>query len=99
MLILVLIGAILFYAALYILWEMSHSRLNTVESWLHVINSMAVMPDNLVFLILRGLILVGALYVFGDWLKSVAQNTKRRREKRRQQERNPRIGWKKPPVS
>ena len=99
MLILVLIGAILFYAALYILWEMSHSRLNTVESWLHAINAMAVMPDNLVFLILRGLILVGALYVFGDWIKSFAKKSKRRREKRREKERDPRIGWKKPPVS
>ena len=99
MLILVLIGAILFYAALYILWEMSHSRLNTVESLLHAINAMAVMPDNLVFLILRGLILVGALYVFGDWIKSSAKKSKRRREKRREKESEPRIGWKKPPVS
>ena len=99
MLILVLIGAIVFYAVLYIVWEMSHSRLNTVESWLHVVNGMAVMPDNLIFLILRGLILVAVLYVFSDWLKTFALKTKRRREKRREDERDPRIGWKKPPVS
>ena len=99
MLILVLVGAILFYAALYIVWEMSHSRLDTVESWLHVINAMAVMPDNLVFLILRGLILVAALYVFGDWIKSVAKNSKRRRKQRVEKEREQRLGWKKPPSS
>ena len=99
MLILVLIGAIVFYAALYILWEMSHSRLDTVESWLHVINGMAVMPDNLIFVILRGLILVAALYVFGDWVKSWGKNAKRKREKRREDARTPRIGWKKPPTS
>ncbi len=99
MLILVLLGAILFYAAIYVLWEMSHSRLNTVENWLNVINGMAVMPDNLVFLILRGLILVVALYVFGDWIKSFAQKNKRKREQRLEKERDPRIGWKKPPVS
>lgn len=99
MLIFALIGAILFYAALYIFWEMSHSRLNTVESWLHVINSMAVMPDNLIFLILRGLILVGALYVFGDWVKSFVRKTKRKREEQREEARDPRLGWKKPPVS
>lgn len=99
MLIFVLIGAILFYAVLYIVWEMSHSRLNTVESWLHVINSMAVMPDNIVFLILRGLILIAALYVFGDWINSFAKNNKRRKEKRLEQEREPRLGWKKPPNS
>ena len=99
MIILVLIGAILFYVALYIIWAMSHSRLNTVESWLHVINSMAVMPDNLVFFILRGLILVVALYVFGDWIKSFAKNSKKRREEQLEKERNPRIGWKKPPLS
>ena len=98
MLILVLIGAILFYAALYILWEMSHSRLDTVENWMHVINGMAVMPDNLVFLILRGLILVGALYVFGDWIKSFAEKRRRRREARLNAARDPRIGWKKPPT-
>lgn len=98
MLILVLIGAIMFYAVLYIVWEMSHSRLNTVESWLHAINGMAVMPDNLVFLILRGLILIVALYVFCDWIKSFAHNTKKRREKRREDEREPRLGWKKPPT-
>ena len=98
MLILVLIGAIVFYAALYILWEMSHSRLDTVASWLHVINSMAVMPDNLIFVILRGLILVAALYVFGDWMKSVGKNMKRRRQERRDNAREPRIGWKKPPT-
>ncbi len=98
MLILVLIGAILFYAALYILWEMSHSRLNTFEGWLHIVNNMAVMPDNLVFVILRGLILVVALYVFGDWIKSAAANSKRKREKRLEKQKDPRIGWKKPPV-
>ena len=98
MLILVLIAAILFYAALYILWEMSHSRLDTLDRWLHVINSMAVMPDNLVFLILRGLILVGALYVFGDWIKSFAHKTKLKREQRLEKERGPQIGWKKPPA-
>lgn len=99
MLIFALIGAILFYVGVYILWEMSHSQLNTAESWLHAINSMAVMPDNLVFLILRGLILVAALYVFGDWLKTWGKKTKRKREKRIDKERNPRLGWKKPPAS
>ena len=99
MLILVLIGAIVFYAALYILWEMSHSRLDTVESWLHVVNGMAVMPDNLIFVILRGLILVAALYVFADWIKSCGQNFKRRRDQRIEAARQPRIGWKKPPKS
>ena len=99
MLIFALIGAILFYAAVYILWEMSHSRLNTAESWLHAINSMAVMPDNLVFVILRGLILVAALYVFGDWIKTWSRKAKRKRAKRLEDEREPRLGWKKPPVS
>ena len=99
MLIFALIGAILFYAAIYILWEMSHSRLNTAESWLHAINSMAVMPDNLIFLILRGLILVAALYVFGDWVKTLSKKNRRNREKRVEKERDPRVGWKKPPLS
>lgn len=92
MLILVLIGAIVFYAVLYVLWEMSHSRLDTVDSWLHVLNSMAVMPNNLVFLILRGLILVVALYVFGDWIKSWVEGNKRKRQARIDKESDPRLG-------
>ncbi len=98
MLILVLIGAILFYAIVYILWAMSHSRLNSVESWLHIGNNFAVMPDNLVFLILRGLIFVAALYVFGDWLKSFIENNKRKRRERLEKEQAPRLGYKKPPT-
>lgn len=99
MLILVLFGAILFYAALYIFWEMSHSRLNTVEQWLSMLNSMVVMPDHVVFVILRGLILVAALYVVSDFLLSSAKRGKRKRDLRREAERDTRLGWKKPPVS
>ena len=98
MLILVLIGAILFYAVVYILWEMSHSRLNTVESWLHLANNVAVMPDNLVFIILRGLILIAMLYVFCDWLKSFNEKSKRKRREKLEKERSLRLGYKKPPV-
>ena len=98
MLILVLIGAILFYVGLYLLWELSQSRLNTVENWLHAINNMAVMPDNLVFVILRGLILVVALYVVSDFLMATAKRTKRKMDERRENARDPRVGWKKPPV-
>lgn len=97
MLILVLIGAILFYAIVYILWAMSHSQLNTVESWLHIGNNFAVIPDNLVFLILRGLIFVVALYVFGDWMKSFVENSKRKKRERIEKERAPRLSYKKPP--
>ena len=98
MLILALIGATLFYAVVYILWAMSHSQLNSVESWLHIGNNLAVMPDNLVFFILRGLILVAALYVFGDWLKSFTANNKRRRRERLEKAQSPRLGYKRPPT-
>ena len=97
MVIVVLIGAILFYAALYLLWELSHSRLNTVENWLSAFNHMVVMPDNVVFVILRGLILVTLLYVICDLLVSTARRTKRKKEARRDAA-NARIRWKRPPV-
>ena len=99
MLILVLVGALLFYMALYLLWELSQSRLDTAEHWMRAINSMAVMPDNLVFVILRGLILVVALYVTGDFLMVLAKRTKRKRAERRENERGNRVTWKKPPVA
>ncbi len=98
MLILVLLGAILFYAGLYLLWELSNSRLNTVENWMSALNGMAVMPDHVVFVMLRGLILVVALYVISDFLVATARRTKRKRADRRDAQ-NARIRWKKPPVS
>ena len=96
MLILVLLGAILFYAGLYLLWEMSHSRLNTVGSWMAALNHMVVMPDNVVFVILRGLILIVALYVISDFLLSTARRSKRKKAERLDAQKG--IRWKKPPV-
>ena len=98
MLILVLLGAILFYAGLYLLWELSHSRLNTVENWMSALNSMVVMPDHLIFVILRGLILVVTLYVVSDFLLSGARRSKRKRELRRETEQGLHLKWKKPPA-
>ena len=95
MLILVLVGALLFYMGLYLLWELSQSRLDTAEHWMRAINAMAVMPNNVVFVILRGLILVVALYVMGDFLMATARRSKRKKAERRESERGNRVNWKK----
>ncbi|RYG55284.1 hypothetical protein EON80_30865 [bacterium] len=79
MIIVALIGAAAFYVALYCLWAASSQHLVGVAAWMHVFNDMLFMPGNLVFTLLRGLILITALYVFADSLKAGVHKFKRRR--------------------
>lgn len=79
MIIVALLGALLFYVALYCIWAASSQHLVGIAGWMHVFNDMILMPGPLVFVLLRGLILVTALYVFADFVKSGALKWKRRR--------------------
>jgi uncharacterized metal-binding protein len=99
MIIVVLLCAIAFYAVLYLAWEMSQTRLTGVEAWMRALNDMVWMPENLVFLIFRGLIVVTMFYVIADWLVSSARKLKRHNAERRekQQQGKPQLGLKKPP--
>jgi len=100
MIIVALMGAIVFYIALYCLWAASSQHLNTVQEWLAMLNTMAFMPGHLVFVILRGLILVTALYVFADALRAGVKNTlRKRREAKRDTEEPFAVGTKRPPVA
>jgi len=100
MIIVALLGAIVFYIALYCIWTASSQHLNTVQEWLAMFNGMVMAPGHLVFTILRGLILVTALYVFGDWLRaSVKKAQHKRREARRDREEPFVVGTKRPPIS
>lgn len=101
MIIIVLLCAIVFYGVLYIAWEMSQTHLTGVEAWMRAFNDMVWMPENLVFVIFRGLIVVTMFYVVADWLVASARKMKRtsaeRREKQ-EQARQAQLRLKKPPV-
>jgi len=99
MIIVALLGAIVFYIALYCIWTASSQHLNTVQQWLAMFDHMITMPGHLVFFILRGLILVTALYVFGDWLRAGRKQSKRKRDEA-ERDRKERLvfGSKRPPI-
>jgi uncharacterized metal-binding protein len=93
MFIVALVGAFLFYAGLYLLYESTQSRLDSANAVLHAINNMLWVPQNTVFMIFRGLLIVATLYVVSDFLVSAA---KRATRKRKEEEKNV-LSWKKPP--
>lgn len=97
MLIVALLGALVFYTILYVIWSSSQGHLDSVAAWLRLFNHMALMPEALIFQILRGMILIVALYVFADFLFSGARGLKRRIKKRRQAKEPFVISYKKPP--
>ncbi|HEX9996876.1 MAG TPA: hypothetical protein VGB45_07025 [Abditibacterium sp.] len=93
MLIVALLGAFIFYVGLYLLWSSNQVPLDSVSAVLGALNRMMWMPENLVFTIFRGLLLVAALYIFADSIISFA---KRLTRKRNNDEKNA-LSWKKPP--
>ena len=97
MLILALVGALVFYTILYIVWSSSQNHLDSVAAWLRLFNNMALMPETLMFQILRGMILIVAFYVVADFLLSGARGLKRRAKKRREADEPMQISYKKPP--
>jgi len=81
MLVIGLIVAVILYAILALLWITAGARLSGSVTILETLNKMLFMPDNLVFTLLRGLILVTFLYLVTDFLISGARRGFRRREK------------------
>ena len=93
MLIFALLGAFLFYVALYLIWTSMQVRLDSVSAVLRAINAMMWAPESVVFTIFRGLIIAATFYVVADFLVSAAKRLTRRRNN---EEKNA-LSWKKPP--
>lgn len=93
MLIIALLGAFFFYIALFLIWESTQTRLDSVNAILIALNNMMWMPQNVVFTTFRVILLVATGYVVLDIFRSAA---KRATRKRNNDEKNE-IGWKKPP--
>lgn len=82
MLIIALIGAIIFYVVVYILWAESYTSIDSMSSFMAQIEKMALAPQHVVFVILRGLILITAFYVVADLLLATSRKVvKKRRSK------------------
>jgi uncharacterized metal-binding protein len=100
MIIVALLGALVFYVALYCLWAASSQHISGVQAWMATLNAMVWMPGHLVFTIFRGLILITALYVFADWLRaSVKRAHRKKQEAKRAREEPFAVGTKHPPSS
>jgi uncharacterized metal-binding protein len=93
MLIVALFGAFCFYVGLYLLWSSTQVPLNSMEALFRALNRMLWVPENLVFTIFRGLILVATLYVVADFIVSTA----RRASKKKDDDAKNALSWKKPP--
>jgi len=76
MLFIALILAACLYVALYLLWQASQPHLNNSTSFLRLINDMIVSPQEDIFVILRGLILIVFFYVAADFLYSTVRRSK-----------------------
>lgn len=83
MLIVVLLCAIVFYVVLYLLFAYLKTPIRTTEGWLRALDAMLFAPSDLVFLILRGVILAALFYVVIDLFASAVKRTRAQREQER----------------
>ena len=93
MLIVALFGALIFYVALYLIWTSTQVPLNSLDAVFRALNRMLWLPENVVFTIFRGLILVAILYVVADFIISAAKRAAKRKDDSVKNE----LSWKKPP--
>ncbi|RYG73957.1 hypothetical protein EON80_02825 [bacterium] len=93
MVIIALLGAFVFYVALYLIWESTQSRLDSVNAVLHALNNMMWVPQNTVFTVFRVVLLLATAYVVLDMFRSAAKRATRKKDN---DEKNA-LSWKKPP--
>ena len=79
MLVIGLIVAVLVYGLLALLWVTAGAQISGSVGILTALNKMLFMPDHIVFIILRGLILVTVFYLVADFLISGARRGLKRR--------------------
>lgn len=73
MLIVFLFVGIALYVGLYFAWDFLSGHLDGPTAWLASFQRMILWPDVLIFQMLRGLILIIAFYLVGDFLMSLAK--------------------------
>ena len=70
--------ALVLYFGLYMLWESANISLHGPEAFLRSLNNALFMPDNVVFLILRGLLLLTIFYFVADYVTSKVKYARRK---------------------
>ena len=81
----IIVVALVVYFGLYLLWESANISLHGPEAFLRSLNHALFMPDNVVFLIFRGLILLSIFYFVADYFL-VKVKVARRKAKQSQNE-------------
>jgi hypothetical protein len=79
MLVVVIVLAFVAYMGLYLMWDGVGLSLASTEPVLRSLTQAVTMPQNEVFMILRGLLLLSLFYVVGDSLMSSSRRLLRRR--------------------
>jgi len=82
MVIVFLLAALVFYVVLYLLYEYSQTQMHTLDSWLRAINDMIWMPGDIIFVMLRGLIIIVLFYVVIDSFMAGVRRSKRKKQER-----------------
>ena len=80
MLIPALLAAAVFYVLAFFMWDAGTSDFGSVTGYMNMMDRMMFYPQHPIFIILRGLILITAFYVFAD---SIVSTSKRRAAKRK----------------
>lgn len=96
MVILVLIAAVIFYVVIYVVYNNAQGSMDSAAGMMRYIEEAALRPQPLIFMILRGLILVTIFYIFADLLVSSARRVKRNREIKAEKEEPPTLKLKDP---
>ncbi len=78
----IIIIALVLYFGLYLLWESANISLDGPEAFLRSINNALFMPDNVVFLIFRGLLVLTIFYFVADYFTVKIKGARRKARQR-----------------
>ena len=91
MIIIALLGAILFYALIFLFFASARHRLDSLDGWLRLTNELIWRPDDTIFMILHGLIAITILYLTVDYLRASLRTWKRHRAERQLKKEKPEL--------
>lgn len=72
--------AVVIYCVLYWIWAVAQTHPQNLNDVIQVVNAMLFVPDDTIFVIFRGILLVTAFYLFADFLFSGLRHSLKGRE-------------------
>lgn len=82
MIILILLGGLVFYGVMYLIWQASLGHMDSLAGTLRVLEEMVFKPEHWFFLALRVLLCLAFAYGIYDAVKAARFNAARRRQAR-----------------